>query len=606
MAGEAIQSESQQDPRVRNLRKKIAQIEALEQKCQANGSELSEDQLEKVARKAEFEAELQQLLEPPPKAVVDQDSDALAGPASEEQAEPSPETNTESLAEITSSPAKEAGEEAADEAAGKAAEDAADEDAPEDAADEAVDQAKEAGEEAAEHVADEAVEQAVAVKPTPKKVKQTPTAAEAATEAPAASQVDPRVRSLRKKLVQIEGLEQKLQDGVELSEEQLEKIERKAEIEAEIENILNPPKAPEPEAETKVDAEAESEVGEWRRYFVQPDFDAYSIFESPHSFTVIGTLQIGDCVWAKREAEDVDGYQMVMLKEGGAVDMNILSSEGVISSKSKRPRKKKANAAAADAAEESKPGSLKLDLEVAGSGGLQTPSMSPSMCRSPGLMACRSPSMRWQDDPVSVEDIAPPVVPKEEPCEFIENIQPFSQVTQSSERLKAIMKEVSLLSHDAFEEDALAMVTRKGGWKMTLLVRPEGSVDATDLPLDDFSLDDTQTPSLIGFLVYRLRPELESLSIAKLAIVPEHRQQGHGRRLIEWCMKSAKKQPSIAYISLSSLPEAVKFYHRIGFRAPEISLEKAAAAQCGPDDELVEGQVYMEYRVKGRGRARKK
>lgn len=218
--------------------------------------------------------------------------------------------------------------------------------------------------------------------------------------------------------------------------------------------------------------------------------------------------------------------------------------------------------------------------------------------------------MRWQDDPVSVEDIAPTTTASKEPLwEVIENVQPFSQVTQASERLKAIMKEVSLLSHDAFEEDALAMVTRKGGWKMTLIVCPEGAASANPFTLDGFCLDDADAaacPSLIGFIVFRLRPELESFSIAKLAIVPEHRQQGHGRRLIEWCIKYAKKQPTIAYISLSSLPEAVKFYHRLGFRDPGVALDKAAAAQCGPEDELVEGQVYMEYRLKGRSRARKK
>merc|ERR1719401_1994766 len=146
------------------------------------------------------------------------------------------------------------------------------------------------------------------------------------------------------------------------------------------------------------------------------------------------------------------------------------------------------------------------------------------------------------------------------------------------------------------------MVTRKNNWKMTVLARPEGLRDCSGLPLEGFSLDGP-APSLIGFIVFRLRPELESLSIAKLAIVPEHRQMGHGRRLIEWCIKSAKKSPSIAFISLSSLPEAVKFYHRMGFKPVEVNL--AASSQCAPDEDFVEGQVYMEYRVKGRSRKKK-
>lgn len=224
------------------------------------------------------------------------------------------------------------------------------------------------------------------------------------------------------------------------------------------------------------------------------------------------------------------------------------------------------------------------------------------------MIALRSPSSRFIDDPVSVEDIAPtPKAAQEALFEFIENIQPYSVATQACDRLKSIMKEVTVLSHDAFEEDALHLVTRKSGWKMTLMVLPEGAADASLMPLLGFSLDDDEPcQHLIGFLVYRLRPELESLSIAKLAIVPEHRQQGHGRRLIEWCVKSAKKQPQIAYISLSSLPEAVKFYNRIGFRAVDVNLLNTDCCRCEADEELVEGQVYMEYRLKGRSKARKK
>jgi len=192
--------------------------------------------------------------------------------------------------------------------------------------------------------------------------------------------------------------------------------------------------------------------------------------------------------------------------------------------------------------------------------------------------------------------------------EFIENIQPFGLATRSSERLKSLMNEVSLLSHDAFEEDALNMVTRKGGWRMTLLARPEGFTPpvAELIPLDGFSLDGPGfQPALIGFVVYRLRPELDCLSIAKIATVPEHRKMGHGRRLIEWCIKAAKKQSSLDYISLSSLPEAIKFYNVLGFRAIEVNLEKSGKNECASDEDFVEGQVYMEYRLKGRSRARR-
>lgn len=101
--------------------------------------------------------------------------------------------------------------------------------------------------------------------------------------------------------------------------------------------------------------------------------------------------------------------------------------------------------------------------------------------------------------------------------------------------------------------------------------------------------------------MYRLRPDYDAFSVAKLAIVPEHRGKGHGCRLMDWCVRYAKKQPNITYISLSSLPEAVRFYKRIGFRAVDVSLNQK------DDDgvEFVEGQVYMEKITRGKGSRRK-
>lgn len=206
----------------------------------------------------------------------------------------------------------------------------------------------------------------------------------------------------------------------------------------------------------------------------------------------------------------------------------------------------------------------------------------------------KSPSMRWQEDPAAVEDVMPtPKPPKEPEIETIENVQPFSAAVQSSERMRTLVQSVSELSMMAFDEDALSMVTRKARWKLTLLALPDGS---------GFSLDEEPVPELIGFIVYRLRPELQSLSIAKLAIVPEHRRMGHGCRLIEWCVRCARKQPSISFIALSSLPEAVKFYQRLGFKKFDVKWRQDKE----PDEDFVEGQVYMEKPIRKGGRGKKR
>lgn len=227
----------------------------------------------------------------------------------------------------------------------------------------------------------------------------------------------------------------------------------------------------------------------------------------------------------------------------------------------------------------------------------RSPTLHP---RSPGLTAMMSPSMRWRDDPVHVEDVEMLDYDQEEEAkhewEFIEALQPFTPATRANERLKALCKLVTELSRDAFEEDALEMVTKKGKWKLTLMARPDSSARSPNpkpCPEEDFPL--------IGFVVYRLRQELQALSIAKLAIVPEHRMKGHGHRIIDWCVRLARKQPAIGYVALSSLPDAVRFYERLGFRKHDVNI----AQKLAPDEDYVEGQVYMEKIIKGKGRRKK-
>lgn len=165
--------------------------------------------------------------------------------------------------------------------------------------------------------------------------------------------------------------------------------------------------------------------------------------------------------------------------------------------------------------------------------------------------------------------------------ELLEAVQPFSESIQASRRLKHLMGTASRLSLDVFGDDALATVTRKAKWQLNIIA----------------CLDD-DWPTLLGFIVYRLRPELQCLSIAKMAVVPEHRRKGYGARLIESCVNLSQRRPEICFLALSSLPEAVTFYQRLGFRRREVQ---------GPlmREDVVEGQVYMEKSVKGRAGRRK-
>lgn len=196
-----------------------------------------------------------------------------------------------------------------------------------------------------------------------------------------------------------------------------------------------------------------------------------------------------------------------------------------------------------------------------------------------------------------------PKAAKEPEFEFIEAVQPFAPATRESERLLALCKATRELSLEAFDEDACEMCTKRGRWKLTLLAAP----GSPDLSGDDaFSMGENPGgPSLIGFVVWRLNPEQQAFAIAKLAVMPEHRRRGHGCRMIDWCLRYAKKQGNIIYVSLSSLPEAVCFYKAIGFKQVDVRIDESKAG-CKDNEELVEGQVYMEYFIKGGRRKSKK
>jgi len=345
---------------------------------------------------------------------------------------------------------------------------------------------------------------------------------------------DPRIRTLRKKLAQIVSLESKLQsnEGYEINSEQHAKLGQKAEVEAELSRLLGRP---------------------------QPESSSAPPAPPP------GT----------------DG------RSGRAV-----TCEGPISAEARSPGKMPGNGG-----KENREHSQDANIPtVAAQKGQAAAADDPPGDGHGPSPRCRSSSVRWEDDPVAVEDIA--LTPNEAPevgAEILENVQPFSAKTGACARLRKLVRMTSQLSTEVFETDVLAGVTRRKKWRLTLLARAEGS--ARDWEGDPWG-------GLLGFLAYKLKPLVHSVSIAKLAVVPEHRGKGHGRKLVQWCIAMARKQPGIMYLSLTSLPKAVRFYKQIGFRQLDVDLSKI---DCESDDDdeydYVEGQVYMEYRCRGRGPA---
>merc|ERR1712176_949737 len=179
---------------------------------------------------------------------------------------------------------------------------------------------------------------------------------------------------------------------------------------------------------------------------------------------------------------------------------------------------------------------------------------------------------------------------RREALEVLANISPSGDAAQGNPRLKELLRQVSELSLDIFSEDCVKQgISKRTGWRLSILARP--------IPEDPSIMDGSaeEPTELLGFMVFRFRPDWQCLSIAKIAVPQAHRGRGFGRHLMEWVTKYAQQQGNLQYLSLSSLPEAVKFYQAFGFKAVKI--------ESIPDSEdYVEGQVYMEYRLKGSSR----
>merc|ERR1711972_1057536 len=134
------------------------------------------------------------------------------------------------------------------------------------------------------------------------------------------------------------------------------------------------------------------------------------------------------------------------------------------------------------------------------------------------------------------------------------------------------IQQIRELSELVFDENCLTCVTKKSGWKLSLLATT------------DFSI-------LCGFAVTKMING--ALSIAKIAVPVEFRGLGFGKLLMEDAIKHARKQGDVFEVCLSSLSTAVTFYQRLGFKA-----FKGMKFESGED--LVEGQVYMEKKLRPR------
>jgi ribosomal protein S18 acetylase RimI-like enzyme len=160
-------------------------------------------------------------------------------------------------------------------------------------------------------------------------------------------------------------------------------------------------------------------------------------------------------------------------------------------------------------------------------------------------------------------------------AEEIKQAKLFTNVFECSERrndptFKRLLKQVSAMSLGHFHEDALQKVGKKSGWNLML-----------------YCSGDMQ--EVWGFAVYKLNLPLRVLSLGKIAVPDRLQGLGFGKCMLKELVQLARKTPVDA-ICCSSLPGAIKFYERLGFKgSPEVG-------RSDPDGIFIPGQLFMEQR----------
>lgn len=145
--------------------------------------------------------------------------------------------------------------------------------------------------------------------------------------------------------------------------------------------------------------------------------------------------------------------------------------------------------------------------------------------------------------------------------------------------LPALIRQARSLSDAALGRDCLQDITKKSHWKLTLLTTQDLSV-------------------LCGFII--LKVVNGCLSIADIAVNETFRRHGFGKMMMEDALKTAKKRGDVYEVCLSALPTAVRFYQRLGFKSfDDIKIETN-------QENLIEGQVYMEKKLRQRPRQRRR
>lgn len=217
---------------------------------------------------------------------------------------------------------------------------------------------------------------------------------------------------------------------------------------------------------------------------------------------------------------------------------------------------------------------------------------------------------------------------------FLED-QPLRELVEKTEKHSIeydVLTQTSILSLELFGEDCIEEYSKPGKagrlWAMYDFGSPsnnkndaasaatESTIDsASFIGDDDDSAEDVEKdwvqpepgvagrPRLLGFLLAKLLPHTgvkggQAFTIVFAGVPGNLRGKGTGRKLVASVIKHGRQRQNIALVTLSALPDAIKFWERCGLKQfPDAMKVSEGAAP---------GQIYMEMSVRGKGKSGKK
>ncbi|KAF4676627.1 choline dehydrogenase 7 [Perkinsus chesapeaki] len=182
--------------------------------------------------------------------------------------------------------------------------------------------------------------------------------------------------------------------------------------------------------------------------------------------------------------------------------------------------------------------------------------------------------------------------------EWSHNVKVTCIHNNNDEYMKNIINDIGVLCDIEFKGDNVMQdkIMRHNAWRLSIaMIIPSIKLGLNNIKKGDKDMNESGS-MLAGFMVYRIDGSKRELHIGQMAVVEEYRGMGVGGAAIR-ILKDMAKSPKcpVDRLVCSSLPGAIKFYKKNGFR--KVQKLDIKVVDDG-DGDYIEGQWRMEWIVR--------